>query len=247
MRFFQVSCSALVIEEVRYDFAGFPKYADDFLRDLLRLMIISKLNSPLKNKVSKNSFLSMISMIEGSEAHVVKYAQPVLYVKYRGVEFTDQRITSQFVRLNEHVIDVTMESIFAEFVKSFDSMASTAESRVRWGVLKTNREKEQDQTSEEIVYSRVDAEMLFASLNSFIESVIRLTYLDPKTNPDGLMGTKVAIKNAMVTRKSMHIEILVGEGLNILRLNPGRGKIASSILFGSSEPAKAIISLMNQS
>ena len=47
------------------------------------------------------------------------YGQPILYTKYRGMEFSDQKITSQFVRLNDHAIDVTMESVFGEFIKSF--------------------------------------------------------------------------------------------------------------------------------
>src|SRR6185436_932080 len=126
------SNSVLVVEEVRYDFEEFPKYADDFVRDLLKLMIIAKMNAAVKNPTSKNYFLDLISQIEGCEAYVVKYGQPLLYARYRGMEFTDQKVTSQFVREKDHIVDVTMESVFGEFVKRFDTLASMSESKVKW-------------------------------------------------------------------------------------------------------------------
>ncbi|HYY40509.1 MAG TPA: hypothetical protein VE692_04610, partial [Nitrososphaera sp.] len=116
--------TVLVVEEILYDFREFPSYADDFVRNLLNLMIISKMNAATKNLISKNYFVHLISQIEGCEAYVVKYGQPLLYAKYYGMEFTDQKVTTQFVRSKDHIIGVTMESMFGEFVKSFDSLAS---------------------------------------------------------------------------------------------------------------------------
>jgi hypothetical protein len=124
----------LVVEEVRYDFEDHPRYADDFVRDLLKLMIIAKLNAAVRNPTSKAYFQRLVSQIEGCEAYVVKYGQPLLYAKYRDMEFTDQKVKSQFVRQKDHVIDVTMESVFGEFVKSFDILASMSESRVKWAI-----------------------------------------------------------------------------------------------------------------
>jgi hypothetical protein len=123
----------LVIEEVRYDFEGLRRYADDFIHDLIKLMIISKMSSTFKNIPSGEYFVNLIQQINGCEAYVVRYGQPILYTKYRGMEFSDQKITSRFVRLNDHAIDVTMESVFREFIKSFDSLASTTANRGQLG------------------------------------------------------------------------------------------------------------------
>ena len=67
----------MVIEEILYDFREFPSYADDFVRNLLNLMIISKMNATIKNLTSKNYFMHLISQIDGCEAYVVKYGQPL--------------------------------------------------------------------------------------------------------------------------------------------------------------------------
>ena len=80
-------------------------------------MIISKMNATIKNLTSKNYFIHLISQIDCCEAYVVKYGQPQ-YAKYHGMEFTDQKVTTQFVGSKDHMIGVTMESVFGEFVKS---------------------------------------------------------------------------------------------------------------------------------
>lgn len=220
-----MTLSALVVEEVRYDFAEYPKYADDFVRDLLKLMIISKLNSTARN-TTKDYFLKLVSQVEGCEANLVKYGQPLLYVKYRGVEFTDQKVASQFARTGQ-VIDVTMESIFGEFVKTFDKLASMSQSKVSWGMGdKPDR--------------------MFALLDLFVDAVNKLTTLD-KSSPNSLEGKKFGIRNASIIRKSMHVEFLIDGQLNIAELNPWKKKINSAnLLFGNSEAAKAIVALMKQ-
>lgn len=215
----------MVVEEVRYDFEDYPKYADDFVRDLLKLMIISKLNSTARNNQSKEYFSLLVSQMEGCETNVVKYGQPLLYVKYCGVAFTDQKVTSQFVR-RKNVIDVTMESVFGEFVKAFDSLASMSQSRVRWGV----GEK---------------PDPMFALLNLFVESASRLSSLDP-SSPNSIAGKRFGIRNVSMIRKSLHVEFLVDGQLNILELNPAKKKEKAEMLFGKSEEAKAIASLMKQ-
>jgi len=222
----------LVVEEVRYDFEEFPLYADDFLRDLLKLMVISKMNAAVKNQASKNYFLHLISQIEGCEAYVVKYGQPLLYTKYRGMDFTDQKVTSQFVRAKEHIIDVTIESVVGEFVKKFDNLASMSKSKVKWGVA-TEKGKQ--------------ADPLFAMLNSFVGAVSKLSSLEP-TSPDSLVGKRFGIRNASITRRSLHLEFLVDGQLNILELYPGKKPKDYSIrlLFAKSEIANAIVALMKQ-
>src|SRR5687768_6253124 len=222
----------LVVEEILYDFGEFPGYADDFVRNLLNLMIISKMNSAIKNLTSKNYFMHLISQIDGCEAYVVKYGQPLLYAKYHGMEFTDQKVTSQFVRSKNHVIDVTMESVFGDFIKRFDSLASATKSKVKWGVPKEKEDK---------------PDPLFALLDSFIGAVVRLTSLDPASD-DSLVGKRFGIRNASMERKSLHIELLVNGHLNILELKPEkkRKEDAAKLLCAKSDVAKAVAALTKQ-
>jgi hypothetical protein len=221
----------LVVEEVRYDFAESPRYADDFVRDLTKLMIIAKMNAAARNATSKNYFLRLVSQIEGCEAYVVKYGQPLLYARYRDMEFTDQKVTSQFVRAG-HVIDVTMESVFGEFVKRFDSLASMSQSKVRWGVTAEKEDK---------------PDPLFALLDSFVAAVSRLSSLDP-ASPNSLAGKRFGIRNANIARKSLQLEFLIEGQLNILELNPTKRRKdeAARLLFWKSEFADAIVALMHQ-
>ena len=238
----------MVIQEVSYNFEEFPKYADDFIRDLLRLMIISKMNSPLKKIAAKNYFLHLVDQIEGCGAHVVKYGQPLLYAIYHGIEFTDQKVTSQFVRINDHVIDVTMKSVFADFIKTFDNLASMSQSKVKWGIEKTQVASGIEPTSQTSINtnSEFKADPLYAMLDSFVDSVNRLTLLDPTSSQDSLMSKKFGVKNAIITRKSMHLEILINGELNILELNPTKRKNRGiELIFGKSQAAKAIVVLMS--
>ncbi len=222
----------MVVEEVRYDFEEHPRYADDFVRDLLKLMIISKMNAAVKNPTSANYFLHLISQIEGCEAYVVKYGQPLLYAKYHGMEFTDQKVTSQFVRSKDHIIDVTMESVFGDFVKKFDSLASATKTKVKWGSPKEKDDK---------------PDPLFELLDLFVGAVVRLSSIDPSSE-DSLVGKRFAIRNASVARTSLHIEFLVDGHLNILEINPNKKHKDDKVklLFAEAEAAKAIAALIKQ-
>jgi hypothetical protein len=222
----------LVIEEVRYDFADHPKYADSFVRNLMRLMILSKLNSSARSAVSKAFFLEVISEINGCEAYIVNYGQPLLYAKYAGVSFTDQKVGCQFVRINEYIIEVTVESILADSAKTFDSIASSSQSQIKWGIA----ESEQGQVNP-----------LFRLLDVFIDSVARVSSL-PRSSPDSIRGRRFTIRNAIVVKKSLDVEFLVDGELNILQMNPMRKKrdSAVSLLMSSSDAAKAILALMIQ-
>ena len=220
----------MVIEEVRFDFEEFRRHADDFIYNLLKLMIISKMNSTFNDISSRQYFVNLIQQIDCCEAYVVRYGQPILYTKYRGMEFSDQKITSQFVRLNDHTVDVTMESVFEEFIKSFDSLASTTASRVKWGID---------------VRKDSNIESFFRLLDSFVHAVHRLTLLD-KDNADSLMGKRFGIKNIPIAKQSTHLEFLVDGEVNILGLYPSKKKVKVEILFGNSSTAGAIVSLMKQ-
>ena len=190
------------------------------------------MNSTFKNTLARDYFVSLAKQISGCEVYVVKYGQPMLYIKYKGMEFTDQKITSYFIRINDHAVDVTVESVFEDFVKTFDNLASTPESRVKWGTITENS-------------STVDP--IFTLFNSFVDAVHKLTLLD-HSNPDSLMRKKFGIRNVNVTKNSTQLEFLIDGQLNIMELNPFRKKKDQSIvlLFGSSEIAKTVISLMKQ-
>lgn len=227
----------MVAEEVRYDFSDHPKYADTFVRNLIRLMILSKLNCSARSAASKAFFLEVVSQIRGTEAYIVNYGQPLLYVKYRGVAFTDQKIGCKFIRPQVQVIDVVVESMFVDFVRIFDNLASSSESQINWGVS-TAKEGEEGEEA---------AGSLFRLLDAFVDSVARLSAL-PSSSPDSLQGKRFAIRNAIINKKSLDIELLVDDGVNMLRINPLRKKRQAAIdmLMGSSEAAKAIAALMMQ-
>jgi hypothetical protein len=237
----------LVSEEVRYDFSAYPKYADGFVRNLIRLMIIAKLNCSARSAVSKAFFLDVVSQIPGSEAYIVNYGQPLLYVKYRGVPFTDQKVGCRFIRLKDHVVDVTVESIFADFVKRFDELASSSESQVHWGVVSEPIKTTPTAAEEQQQQNREDLGSLFMLLDAFVDSVARLSVI-PSSSPDSLQGKRLTIRNAIVSKKSLDIELLVDNSLNIVRISPLRKKRkdAVNMLMTSSESAKALLSLMIQ-
>ena len=239
----------MVVEEVRYDFEEFPKYADDFVRDLLKLMIIAKMNAGVKNQASKDYFLDIISQIEGCEAYVVKYGQPLLYAKYHGMDFTDQKVTSQFVRSKDHIIDVKMESVIGEYVKRFDSLASMTKTKVKWGIVKKveDNEQKEEEGGGENNNKKQQPDPLFELLNLFVDAISRLTSLEP-SNPDSLVNRHIGIRNASIIRRAMHLEFLIDGQLNILELNPTKKRKDDSIklLFSKSEIAQAIVALMKQ-
>lgn len=201
------------------------------MRNLLRLMILSKLNTSARSAPSKTSFLEVVSEIRGCEAYIVNYGQPLLYAKYNGVPFTDQKVGCQFVRTKEEVIDVTVESMFSDFADMFDDLASSSQSQVLWGVASNEQQ----------------ANPLFRLMDAFIDSVTRLSAI-PSSSQDSLMAKRFAIRNATLFRKSLDIEFLVDGGLNIIQLNPAkRGQEAPAcVLMSSSSIANAIVTLMTQ-
>ena len=45
------------------------------------------------------------------------------YARFRTMEFTERKVLSSFVRRNDVMIDVTIESVSEESVKMFDKLA----------------------------------------------------------------------------------------------------------------------------
>jgi hypothetical protein len=148
------------------------------------------------------------------------------------MEFTDQKVKSQFVRQKDHVIDVTMESVFGEFVKSFDILASMSESRVKWAIAAKDDKPDP----------------LFELLNAFVDAVSKLTALEI-SREDSIAGKRFAIRNAFINRKSLQLEFMVDGQLSILEMNPSKKRKDDkiSVLFAKSETAHSIAALMKQS
>jgi hypothetical protein len=195
-------------------------------------MIISKMNSTFKSPLSRDSFINLTKQIPGCEVHIVKYGRPILYVKYKGMEFTDQKVTCQFVRINDHTVDVTVESVYSEFVRNFDQIASTPQNRVTWGKVNDN----------DLIVNPI-----FELLNAFISAVHELTTLAPN-EPDSLMRKKFGIKNVNVTKNAVQLEFMIDSQLNILELNPSK-KVKDHmivLLFTGSQIAKTLVSIMKQ-
>ena len=57
------------------------------------------------------------------ETYEVNYSRQTLYARFRTMEFTEQKVLSSFVRRNDVMIDVTIESVSEESVKMFDKLA----------------------------------------------------------------------------------------------------------------------------
>lgn len=189
------------------------------------------MNTTVKD-INVEYFSSLVKQIKNCDTHLVRYGQPLLYVNYYGMKFTDQKINCQFIRLNEYEIEVIIESIYSEYIKSFDSLASKSEFKVIWGNLDSN----------EYVIDKI-----FVLFNLFINSVINLTLLDPN-DPSSLLGKKISIKNVNITKKTTYLEYLIDDNLFIMIFNPNKNKkFQIKSIFGNSNISNTIISLMNQS
>lgn len=212
---------------IRYDFNNFPRHiSNDFLKNLLKLMIVSKMNTRFKPDVV-NYFKELINQINNCEIHVVRYGQPLLYLKYHEIEFTDQKISSYFIRRNDFIIDVFIESIDKEHIKLFDLFISNPSYKVLWNTS-VNYDKS-----------------LFQLFDYFIDSINNLTLLE-STNSNTLKEKKFGIRNVNITKNSSFIEFLIDENLIIMELNQ-RKKIKNrcSIVFGHSNISNALFSSIN--
>ncbi len=217
-----------MIFTVRYDFTDFPKpTGDDFLKNLLKLMIISKMNTTFKSdKVT--FFKDLITQINNCEMHIVRYGQPLLYIKYHEFEFTDQKINSYFIRRDNSIIDVFIESIDEEYIKSFDLFVSNPGYNILW-----NKSIDYDKS-------------MFKLFDCFIESINNFTLLEI-ADPYTLKGKKFGIRNVNITKNSAFIEFSIDDRLIIMELNSRKkNRNICSIVFGHSDISNALFSFMNK-
>ena len=222
----------MVREEIRYDFSDYPTYADVFIKDLLRLMIISKLNTTF-NGNSRDYFNSLVNNIDNCSTVVIKYGKPLIYARYNGMEFAEQKVTTLFKRINEYTIDVILESPYDEFIKSFDLLSPTSQKNIRWN---TN-----NRSGDDTVY-------LLHLLDIFVNSIHSLTQLDEESL-SGLQNKTMGIRNVSVTKKYTLLELSIDEENIIIEIEPTRknkNHEKARLLVGSSEISKAIVALMNQ-
>ena len=95
---------------------------DDFTRGLLKLRIISKINSTADT--DKLEILFNVRQTNSEcESYEVNYSRQTLYARVGTMEFTEQKVLSSFVHRNDVMIDDTIESISEESVKMFNKLA----------------------------------------------------------------------------------------------------------------------------
>jgi hypothetical protein len=217
-------------EQISYDFGEHPRYMDDFIRGLLKLMIISKINSPTDTDRTKEYFKTFVKQIDECEPYVVNYSRQTLYARFKTMEFTEQKVSSSFVRRNDVMIDVTIESVSEESVKMFDKLAINPE-KILWGA--TGDQK-------------VLPHPLFSLFNIFIESIIKLSRLEPSRD-DSLCQKRISIRNVTITSRSTTFELIVCNKLIMIRVIPSRKKKSSvDILFSESKISDSMLALMSQ-
>ncbi len=220
----------MTAELISYDFSEHPQYVDDFIRGLLKLMIISKINSPTDTDKTKEYFTDFVKQIDECEPYVVNYSRQTLYARFKRMEFTEQKVLSSFVRRNDVLIDVTIESVSEDSVKMFDKLAINPE-KILWGV--TGDQK-------------VLPHPLFSLFNIFIESIIKLSHLE-STRSDSLCQKKISIRNVTITSQFTTFELIVCNKLIMIKIRPSRKKKSSvSILFSESKISESVLALMLQ-
>ncbi len=174
-------------------------------------------------------FKDLISKINNCEINAVRYGQPLLYIKYHEFEFTDQKISSYFIRKENSIIDVFIESIDEEHIKVFDLFISNPKYNIRW--------------DRSIDYDR----SLFQLLDYFVESITNFTLLEI-TDPNTLKEKKIRIRNVSIKKNSAFIEFSIDDNLIIMELNFQKKKMKNicSLVFGHSDISNALLVFINR-
>jgi hypothetical protein len=203
---------------------------DDFIRGLLKLMIISKINSPADTDKTKRYFSTFVKQIDECEPYVVNYSRQTLYARFRTMEFIEQKVSSSFVRRNDVMIDVTIESVSEESVKMFDKLAMNPV-KILWGVTDDQRG---------VLHP------LFSVFNIFIESIIKLSHLEASRD-DSLCQKTISIRNVTMTSRFTTFELIVSNKLIIIKVIPsGKKNSTVSILFSESKISDSMLALMSE-
>lgn len=139
-------------------------------------------------------------------------------------------VSSSFVRRNDVMIDVTIESVSEESVKMFDKLAMNPV-KILWGVT-------DDQ--------RVVLHPLFSVINIFIESIIKLSHLEA-LRVDSLCQKTISIRNVTMTSRFTTFELIVSNKLIIIKVIPsGKKNSTVSILFSESKISDSMLALMSE-
>ena len=124
------------------------------------------------------------------------------------MEFTEQKVLSSFVRRNDVMIDVTIESVSEESVKMLDKLAMNPV-KILWGVTDAPKS--------------CCPSTLFSVFNIFIESIKKLSHLEASRD-DSLCQKTIGIRNVTMTSSFTTFELIVSNKLNILKVIPSGKK-----------------------
>lgn len=239
----------MTIEVIQYNFEEHPEQFSTYFTKVMKLLIISKLNCLETNRLSVKYFQELVSRIDGCDFHSVKYGKPMLFTKFLGYEFNYHTVRVILKTFDNSAIEISIESIIQEFVKTFDELSSDAR-EIKWNVtppfdtiqkpnsLRTPSDDQlvkggggESKVSKTLLVGQEieEVKLIFHLLDSFIGSLYILMNLSSR-DETSLFGKNVEVKDVSLTRRILNIEILVNDDTIILDCNSkSRNKVFVSL------------------
>ncbi len=229
----------MTIEVIQYNFEEHPEQFSTYFKKVMKLLIVSKLNCIETNRLSVKYFQALVSRIEGCDFHSIKYGKPMLFTKFLGYEFNYHTVRVIIKTVDRFAIEISIESIIQEFVKTFDELSSDAR-EIKWNVTPSSdnvqkqspltrfpdvqpiEERGGGENSASQIVSKDEekegAKIIFHLLDSLVGSLYILMNLSKK-DQSSLLGKNVEIKDVSLTRRILNMEILVDDETIILDFN----------------------------
>ena len=241
----------MTIEVIQYNFEEHPEQFSTYFAKVMKLSIISKLNCLETNRLSVKYFQELVSRIDGCDFHSVKYGKPMLFTKFLEYEFNYHTVRVILKTTDNFAIEISIESIIQEFVKTFDELSSDAR-EIKWNVTPSfntiqkpysPRAPSDDQLVNEGGEGREnklpntvlegeeieEVKMIFHLLDSFIGTLYILMNLSSR-DESSLFGKNIEVKDVSLTRGILNIEILANDDTIILDFNSkSRNKVFVSL------------------
>lgn len=252
----------MTIEVIQYNFEEHSEQFRSFFTNVMKLLIVSKLNCLETNRLSVKYFHKLVSSIEGCEVHSIRYGKPMLFTKFLGYDFNYHTVRVIIRIVENFSIEISIESIINEFVKAFDELSSQTR-EIKWNVTNDSRRvgtmttlaapKKYSMNGKKLPSLKTSEDgdtdyeevITFGLLDSFIDSLYMLMKLS-RLDKNSLLGKSVEIKDVSLTRKILNIEIIIDDETVILDINTkSRNKVAVS-LDNNAKNGEAIKNLMLQ-
>lgn len=192
-------------------------------------------------------FNELVKNIEGCSTHIVKYGKTILFVKFLDYEFNYQAIKASIKIIDNCIMDITLESIFSDFVKIFDKLSSdklNQSNNIQWNIynkanngnnFKTvNRDNNNDtgkkekgaesnksSNKDEMIFHK-EIVVIFNLLDMFVESLLYLSTLSQSSEPynSSLNEKTIEIRDVSIVRKTVNIEFLIDNKTILMSLSP---------------------------